>query len=219
MTTSRTLESIQYDHLCRDFLDFLGHQTYLETLVFTAPTDSYISALTPGVPAVPHLGLLQNINAIGPFRKGTYWGAEHVARTETGVAIYPGLSNPVPAFISSISNLSSIRRLVLPADMIKITPTFIIALSRRVKTLEDIEWGFDYESQNHQAAFTHLLAQLPRLRKMTFLSLNQPLPLKDFDAPMFHEMVLVPLRQHVPASLKYVRYRHLCHQLIHGETQ
>ncbi len=53
---------------------------------------------------------------------------------------YPGKSD----FVQSLSNKTSLKHLVLPADMFDITPKFMATLTIEMPALESIEWGFDY---------------------------------------------------------------------------
>lgn len=47
-------------------------------------------------------------------------------------------------FVKALSTKTSLKHLVLPADMFDITPKFMACLAIELPALESIEWGFDY---------------------------------------------------------------------------
>ncbi|KAL9065878.1 MAG: hypothetical protein Q9161_007931 [Pseudevernia consocians] len=121
-------------------------------------------------------------------------------------------------FVKALSNQTSLKHLVLPADMFDITPKFMACLAIELPALESIEWGFDYACPKLRACFINdFLPSHPRLKKITFFSLNRPHPLSDFDAADIHSAFESGSHDLAPAHLKYVRYRDLNDKSYRGE--
>lgn len=144
------LAHINYDVLSGPFRSFLSTQHSLRSLSFARPPDIYILAgaqnlLDTGTDitdfavkeAAPHLG------------PGTEWG-----RTRTrnvSLCQYPSNSD----FVRLLSSKTSLRHLVLPADMFDITRKFITILATKMPALESIELAFDYACPVSQLLMAH----------------------------------------------------------------
>ncbi|CAF9913488.1 MAG: hypothetical protein ALECFALPRED_008836 [Alectoria fallacina] len=121
-------------------------------------------------------------------------------------------------FVKALSKKTWLKHLVLPADMFDITPEFMACLARELPALESIEWGFDYACPRLCACFLNdFLPSHPHLKKITFLSLNRPLPLSNFDAKHMHLVLASGSYGLTPGSIKYVRYRDLNSKSYKGE--
>ncbi|CAF9942142.1 hypothetical protein IMSHALPRED_003380 [Imshaugia aleurites] len=121
-------------------------------------------------------------------------------------------------FVKILSDKLLLRHLIIPADMFDVTPSFMACLAGELPALESIELGFDYACPRLCECFIKdFLPSHPQLKKVTFLSLNRPHPLSDFNAKHMHAVFEYCPYNIAPASLKYVRYRDLNEESHKGE--
>ena len=170
------LAGINYEILSGSFMHFLPTQHSLQFLSFARPPDIYtvagtgldtldtlVDVVSFAVEAAPLLG------------PGTQWGRAHARQTwllQSGkswnqyehliqspnswicfenlicsLGSYDRYQYPKnSAFAKTLSNKTSLKHLVLPADMFDITPAFMACLAMVVPALESVELGFDYAS-------------------------------------------------------------------------
>lgn len=165
----RKLANINYEMLSVPFMSFLLTQPRLHFLSFARPPDIYHVAGTMSrnrvafgvTEAAPHLGL------------GTEWGRnharnawllrstrswvlhEHLIQSPSSwnyfenfvhsLSSWPGCQYPKKSgFLHALIDKTSLKHLVLPADMFDITPGFMACLASELRELESIELGFDY---------------------------------------------------------------------------
>lgn len=165
------LANINYEMLSGPFVRFLSTQPRLHFLSLKRPPDIYsVAAIRPNIrdPSIdsttfavteaPHLG------------PSTEWGRayareslllqfriqfEHLIRLpdpgDSLENLTRSLSSCVDSqhpksldFVNALSNKTWLKRLVLPADMFDITPSFLACLADVLPALESIELGFDY---------------------------------------------------------------------------
>lgn len=70
------------------------------------------------------------------------------------------------SFVKCLSNKTSLKHLIIPADMFDITPGFMACLASELPALESIEWGFDYACPVSQS----LMTQCPMRCRVTDVS-------------------------------------------------
>lgn len=121
-----TLTEISYDMLSKGFLDLLKSQSSLKELVFARPQDRFDAANVTYYSKIPHL--VYHVSEKAP-RLGPDTGAE-----------YPSLAD----FSSSLEHMTTLKHLVLPADMYTITCDFLLSLAAWLTGLEHLEFGFNY---------------------------------------------------------------------------
>ena len=172
----RRLAGINYEMLSGSFMHFLPTQHHLEFLSFARPPDIYTVVSTRSdhqdllVDAVYFA--FEAAPLMGP---GTQWGRakarkawllqsrkswvkyEHLIKSPKSWISYENLIHSLgsyedyqypkrSAFAKTLSNKTSLKHLVLPADMFDITPGFMAYLAVLVPALESVELGFDYAS-------------------------------------------------------------------------
>ena len=172
----RRLAGINYEMLSGSFMHFLPTQHNLELLSFARPPDIYtvigtaedhldllVNSVYFAFEAAPLMG------------PGTQWGRaqarqtwllqsrkswvkyEHLIKSPNSwiwcenlihsLGSYEDYQYPKrSAFAKTLSNKTSLKHLVLPADMFDITPGFMAYLAMLVPALESVELGFDYAS-------------------------------------------------------------------------
>lgn len=234
--TLHKLANINYEILSSPFMGLLSTQSSLHSLSFARPPDRYILAgMTSNFLDMIRVDsasfvITEEAPRLGP---GTQWGRSRArnASSLTGpLSSYAQCQYPKKTeFVKALSGKTSLKHLVLPADMFDITPEFMTCLAIGLPALESIEWGFDYTcpvgkllmlrhiqsyitqiTQELRACFIDdFLTGLLRLKKITFLSLNRPHPLSDFDARHIHSAFTSGSSDLAPANLKFVRYRDL----------
>ena len=228
------LENIDYELLPDTLVDFLQSQTSLESLSFSRPTNVYSFAdlhqFSPNVFTML-MKMEREASWLGP---GTAWGAQYTKMSwRAAFERCRGYYSTLDELMASLRH-TSLKQLVLPADMYDISADFVSAVGCELKSLEYICWAFDYGSwvsqlssqkysfsdnviQEHRMAFMEsFLPNVPHLRKITFLSLDRPSGLHDFDAPTFHQFI-DSLGDLVPSTLKHIRYCHLSPRCYTGE--
>ena len=83
---------------------------------------------------------LQHEHLIEPPSSSNYFENPIRSLSSYNQCQYPGRSD----FVQALSNMTSLKHLVLPADMFDVTPKFMASLTIELPALESIEWGFDY---------------------------------------------------------------------------
>ena len=172
----RRLAGINYEILPGPFMDFLPTQHNLESLSFARPPNIYTvigtgsdhldlqaDAIYFTCKAAPLMGpgtqwsraqakqtwLLQSRNSWVQY--------DHLIKSPNSWISYENLIHSLgsyqeyqypkrSAFAKTLSNKTSLKHLVLPADMFDITPRFMAYLATLVPALESVELGFDYAS-------------------------------------------------------------------------
>lgn len=146
------LANINYELLSTQLLSLLSTQLSLQSLSFARPPDIYIVAgMTSNFQGMTWVdfssfAVTEEAPHLGP---GTRWGR---ARGRNASSLTDSLSSSAQCqypkksdFVKALSNNSSLKHLVLPADMFDVTPRFMSCLGTECPALESIEWGFDYE--------------------------------------------------------------------------
>lgn len=166
------LANINYELLSGPFMRFLSTQPRLHFLSFKRPPDIYnVAAIRPNIrdPSIDFtvFAVTEEAPHLGP---GTEWGRAHAresmlfqSRIQSEHLIgLPDAGNSLESllclmslcadsqypkssdFVDAMSNKTSLKHLVLPADMFDITSTFMACLADVLPALESIELGFDY---------------------------------------------------------------------------
>ena len=156
----RELAHINYEALSGPFRSFLSTQHNLRFLSFARPPDIYSvagirSAFGEDQVDVTVFVVTEAAPHLGP---GTEWGKVHARNAS--LHHYPSSLE----FLMLLSNKTSLKHLIIPADMFDITPSFMARLARELPALESIELGFDY---------TCLVSQLPMAR---VVPMQRPVP-------------------------------------------
>ena len=166
------LANINYEILSGPFMAFLPTQPRLHFLSFKRPPDIYsVATIRPDIqdPSSDFttFAVTEEALHLGPC---TEWGRAHARESmllqpriqsrylfhlpDAGNSLknlirsltlcvgsqYPKSSG----FVNALSNKTSLKHLVLPADMFDITPRFIACLADVLPALESIELGFNY---------------------------------------------------------------------------
>ena len=167
------LAGINYEILSGSCMHFLSAQQSLEFLSFARPSDIYTVAGT-GLDARGMVDDVSfAIKAAPLLGPGTQWGRAHARqnwllqsrkswiqyedliqspnswnRLENlirSLGSYEDFQYPKnSAFAKTLGNKTSLKHLVLPADMFDITPAFMACLAILMPALESVELGFDY---------------------------------------------------------------------------
>lgn len=172
-TQLHRLAHINYEILLGPFMAFLSTQSTLHFLSFKRPQDIYRVAairqnvIDPRVGDIATFAVIEEAPHLGP---GTDWGRahardawllqsrtrfEHLTRSPTsGDSLERFMCSlnlcvdsqylKASEFVQALSNKTSLKHLVLPADMFDITPVFMVCLAGVLLALESIELGFDY---------------------------------------------------------------------------
>ena len=177
------LANINYEMLSGPFMSFLSTQPRLHFLSFKRPPDIYsVAAIRPNIrgPSIDltTFAVTEEAPHLGP---GTEWGRAHARESlllqsriqfehlirlrnpgDSLENLIHSLNSCVDSqylnnsdFVKALKNKTSLRHLVLPADLFDITPNFMACLAAVLLALESIEIGFDYACPVSQSLVRH----------------------------------------------------------------
>ena len=115
-------------------------------------------------------------------------------------------------------NKPHLKKLAFPADMFNVTPSFLADIGTHLKSLQEVELGFDYQTAEYMDAFAALTWALPKLKKATLLSLNRPVRMTQFDTINFIQAISgEDFTAAMNPTLKHLRFRLMSHESYKGK--
>ena len=147
------LEDIDYTQLTHSLTRLLRSQSSLKSVTFARPQplwneNGVVENWGDGNGPLMTFRLVEAPSPLGP---GTDWGrsatgsrpAHHTPFGFDNELRYPGIT----ALLVALGKNKCLANLVLPADMFDIKPPVIRMISRQLKSLTHLTWGFDYDDQ------------------------------------------------------------------------
>ena len=141
------LEDIHYGSFSTAFFRFLRSQSKLKSLCLSRPHDVYVFDQEQWWEPATIKIVLRNVSDTAP----------KPLQLSRSYPKYPSPKEVENELLRAFHEMINLEHLVLPAEMLKITPRFMCALGKSLPALEHIEWAFDYQDPVSVLAHSRLI--------------------------------------------------------------